>query len=129
MIPGRDVIENMPPAVEVKEGYSTKEVQIIYQSDGKEIVRSADVLAYLLGGANRTPTPRAQDPTGERHEAVLLAGGAFLISKVSSAENTGELHRALRRPRIGIGGSEQSRWTENVSATTGPVQAPTTSAS
>ena len=44
-----DVIENMPPAVEVKEGYSTKEVQIIYQSDGKEIVRSADVLAYLLG--------------------------------------------------------------------------------
>ena len=44
-----DVIENMPPAVEVREGYSTEEVQIIYQSDGKEMVRGADVLAYVLG--------------------------------------------------------------------------------
>ena len=73
-----DVIENMPPAVEVKEGYSTKEVQIIYQSDGKEMVRSADVLALSLERANRTPTPRARKTTGAGHEAVRLAGGRVL---------------------------------------------------
>jgi predicted P-loop ATPase len=43
-----DVIENIPPAVEVREGYPPKEVQIIYQSDGKEMVRSADVLEHVL---------------------------------------------------------------------------------
>ena len=43
-----DVIENMPPAVEVREGYSTKEVQIIHQSEDEELVRSADVLVHIL---------------------------------------------------------------------------------
>ena len=44
-----DVIENMPPAVDVRDVYSTNEVQIIYQSDGKELVRSADLLEHVLG--------------------------------------------------------------------------------
>ena len=44
-----DVIEDMPPAVEVREGHSTKEIQIIYQADGKELVRSADMLVHVLG--------------------------------------------------------------------------------
>jgi hypothetical protein len=47
--PWEDRIENMPPSADVREGYSTKDVQIIYQSDGKELVRSADVLEHVLG--------------------------------------------------------------------------------
>jgi hypothetical protein len=47
--PWEDRIENMPPSVKVREGYSMKDVQIIYHSDGKELVRSADVLEHVLG--------------------------------------------------------------------------------
>jgi predicted P-loop ATPase len=44
-----NVIENMPPAMDVRDVCSTKEVQIIYQSDGKELVRSAHLLEHVLG--------------------------------------------------------------------------------
>jgi hypothetical protein len=44
-----NVIENMPAFVTERDGlHSTKEIQIIYQSEGKELVRSADVLVHVL---------------------------------------------------------------------------------
>jgi hypothetical protein len=46
-----DVVENMPVSVEVREGNATRQVQIIHRLDGKELVRTADVLAYVLGVA------------------------------------------------------------------------------
>jgi len=57
--PWEDMIENMPASVNVREGpYLDKDVQIIYQetSQGQELVRSADVLVYVL-----------QVPTGHQH--------------------------------------------------------------
>ena len=47
--PCEDVLEHIPPSVEVKDGYSTKDVRIIYRSDGKEMVSSAGVLVHVLG--------------------------------------------------------------------------------
>jgi len=56
--PWEDLIENMPASVTIGSYLQEKDVQIIYQDtlEGKELVRSADVLAYVL-----------QVPTGHQH--------------------------------------------------------------
>ena len=68
-----DVIENMPVAVEVREGYSTKEVQIISpvgrQGTGQQCRRAGPCLESV----NRTPTSRAWKAAGAGHEAMRLA--------------------------------------------------------
>ena len=64
-----DVIEYMPPAVEAREGL--KEVQIIYQSDGKEMVRSADVLEHVL----RVQTGHQNPEHGRRLARVMKRCG------------------------------------------------------
>ena len=52
-------------------GVVDKEVQIIYQSDGKELVRSADVLAYVLG----VPTGHQHPHHGKRLAHVMKRCG------------------------------------------------------
>jgi hypothetical protein len=48
--PWEDVVEAMPPARTIRNEWGNgEEVQIIYQSDGKELVASADVMAHVLG--------------------------------------------------------------------------------
>ena len=56
-----DVIENMPPAVEVREGFerSPNHLPVRRQGDGSQ----RRCAGPCLGRANRTPTPRAQDPS------------------------------------------------------------------
>ena len=65
-----DVIENMP--VSVTEGpYGTKEVPIIHQSEGKELVSSADVLVHVL----KVPTGQQHPEHGKRLARVMKRCG------------------------------------------------------
>jgi predicted P-loop ATPase len=67
-----DVIENMPVSVtERAEPYGTKEVPIIYQSDGKELVCSADVLVHVL----KVPTGQQHPEHGKRLARVMKRCG------------------------------------------------------
>jgi predicted P-loop ATPase len=78
-----DVIENMPPAVEVREGYFTEEVQIVHQSEDKELVRSADVLAHIL----RVQTGHQHQGHGKRLALAMKRCGwqTFKSGRVSIA--------------------------------------------
>jgi predicted P-loop ATPase len=71
--PWEDVIENMPVSVEVREGNSTttQEVPIIHQSDGKELVSSANVLLHVL----KLPTGQQHQEHGKRLARVMKQCG------------------------------------------------------
>ena len=66
-----DVIENMPVSVIEDGSYGTKEVPIIYQSEGKELVRSADVLVHVL----KVPTGQQHQEHGKRLARVMKRCG------------------------------------------------------
>ena len=68
--PWEDRLENIPPLVEVG-SHPTKEVQIIYQADGKELVRVADVLEHIAS----VPTGHQNAEHGRRLARVMKRHG------------------------------------------------------
>ena len=101
-----DVIENIPPAVEVRE--ELKEVQIIYQSDGKEMVPAQ--MCWSMSCACKPDTNT--QITGEDWRGRWSGAAGKLVAPISWANSSvgiaGTPPRRRRR-RSGRSGSKTSR--------------------
>ena len=93
--PWEDMVENLPASVEVREGpYLDKDVQIIHQSHGKELVRSADVLEYVL----KVPTGQQHAEHGKRLARVMKRCGGWQVPKSGRVSILGKQCRGYWRP-------------------------------
>jgi hypothetical protein len=85
----------MPASVKVMEWpHQDKDVQIIYQSHGKELVRSADVLVHIL----KVPTGQQHAEHGKRLARVMKRCGGWQVPKSGRVSILGKQCRGYWRP-------------------------------
>ncbi len=93
--PWEDLIENMPAFGKVREGsYLEEDVQIIYQSHGMELVRSADVLVHVL----KVPIGQQHAGHGKRLAQVMRRCSGWQSAKSGRVSILGKQCRGYWRP-------------------------------
>ena len=93
----KDVIENMPPAVEVRKGYSRKKSKSSTSLTARKLVRGADVLEYVYACQLDTNT-QTTGKTAQAMERFGLANRSLPHLGQTSTVGIGETRQRRRLP-------------------------------